>query len=223
MADIGFDSTAIAWVLAHNSEQADSFSAQKKKYRKGIIEGVKGSNKKIEEDISDLTDSDFPLNLDFTPDINNPGNNSGGDYLFDFSGDGSIYLKFVSMEDPNKYYGVRIFVDHTADHSWLWNGSSFRYFTCKGRIGVEDYNGTTSYSGGRPHSSEGAWFYQRCESQPDYQIGGIHSVNIYTNRIVIKYLSVFGINGLNSEKTISFGNSSLMTFVSAGKHPIESG
>ena len=57
MADIGADSTAIAWVIAKNQEQANSFQQQKKNYRKGVIDG-NGNDGKLEEDYT----ADIPPN-----------------------------------------------------------------------------------------------------------------------------------------------------------------
>lgn len=80
MADIGFDSTAIAWAIAHNSEQADSFSNQMKKYRKGVKDGNKGKNsgkldeEGYEEDINPDEDIVFSIDED--------GNTDGEDIPF---------------------------------------------------------------------------------------------------------------------------------------------
>lgn len=83
MADIGFDSTAIAWVIAKNKERSDSFSNQMKKYRKGVKDGNTGTDPgKLEEDfdipVTDDTDLDFDVDDD----------NSGigiGDFIADLN------------------------------------------------------------------------------------------------------------------------------------------
>ena len=88
MANIGFDSTAIAWALAHNSEQAQTFVDEQKKFRKdvkdsftatkdalekaGWVPGSEEDDPKLEEDIYETIPDSGDVYID-TGESDQPG------------------------------------------------------------------------------------------------------------------------------------------------------
>ncbi len=49
MANIGFDSTAIAWAIAHNNEQAQTFVDEQKKFRKDVKDSFDKTKEALEK------------------------------------------------------------------------------------------------------------------------------------------------------------------------------
>ena len=107
MADIGADSTAIAWVIAKNKEREDSFLQQKKSYRKGIQDGNKGANpgELSEDTIIDLPSGQLP-DIPLSPD--NPTGIDGSELCF---GDLSRGIYFKAAHRAQGIGYIKIWID----------------------------------------------------------------------------------------------------------------
>lgn len=119
MADIGADSTAIAWVIAKNKERDDSFKQQKSLYRKGVTNGNKGNNSgELSEDVT--FPSDDPLfefgdpsgfdDEDPSPYATDPG-------IFDMSK--GIWFKFAAKDRPDLWRATHIFIERYSYDRWV--------------------------------------------------------------------------------------------------------
>lgn len=110
------DIAAIAWVLAKNMEQAESFNKQKKAYREGLSKG-----EGVVEEWEDTESTEIEFDVDKDGNGNDPA-------FIDF--DKGVQLMYTNPNDPTDTVTVRFWLDHSNDGDYFANGT-YR-FTRKG-------------------------------------------------------------------------------------------
>lgn len=145
MANVGFDSTAIAWALAHNTEQEQAFTEKQKQFRKDVKDSFDKTKEALEkagwkpdpgsEDptttLEEEYDHTIPSGEDINFDIDENGNASG-DHVFDFKKGTNLISEY-----NKETYILNMSLDYSAvayyPRSWTYQNDVLEY---KGAIKI---------------------------------------------------------------------------------------
>lgn len=141
MADLGADSTAIAWAMSKNKCQSDWYTTQKKLFKKGIIDGGDGNVKEI------IEDEPIPEAEDFNFYVISP-NSWGVPYDWSLPTDGDVFfgdmrtgIKFdcgeITIGEETDHYWMIIKADMSLSYVYLYLVSANIFAECKGLINIQ--------------------------------------------------------------------------------------